>query len=124
MSRTGAKAAVKQMRLFRSRQHLADALAAGIISESGAAVPVVLAVAVSGARLARRPCVSLLVLPGSAVRAAVAARPAFWPYRRSPLLVPAWSGAGQSSGITSPKRLAGAAITSLPLLSKLAGVTG
>jgi hypothetical protein len=36
MSRTGAKAAVKQMRLLRARPHLAQALAAGTISESGA----------------------------------------------------------------------------------------
>jgi Domain of unknown function (DUF222) len=36
MSRTGAKAAVKQMRLLRARPQLADALAAGVISESWA----------------------------------------------------------------------------------------
>lgn len=40
------------------------------------------------------------------------------PYRRSPLPVPTRSGSCQSSGITSPERLAGAAITSLPLLSE------
>jgi hypothetical protein len=36
MSRKGAKAAVKQMRLFRARPHLAGALASGVISESWA----------------------------------------------------------------------------------------
>jgi hypothetical protein len=79
------------------------------------------AVAVSGARPPRRLCVSLLVLPGSAGSAAVAARPAFWAYGPSPLPFPGWSDACQSSGITSPRRFAGAAITSLPLLSMPAG---
>src|SRR5580693_9459736 len=37
MSRAGARAAVGQMRLFRARPHLADALAAAVISESWAA---------------------------------------------------------------------------------------
>jgi hypothetical protein len=37
MSRKGARAAVGQMRLFRARPHLADALAAAVISESWAA---------------------------------------------------------------------------------------
>jgi hypothetical protein len=37
MSRNDAKAAVGQMRRFRARPHLADALAAGVISESWAA---------------------------------------------------------------------------------------
>jgi hypothetical protein len=62
---------------------------------------------VSGARRRRQPCVWLLVLPGSAVRAAVATVPAVLPYGRSPLPVRARSQWIQSSGITSPERLAG-----------------
>lgn len=71
----------------------------------------VLALAVNGARLPRRPCVSLHVLPGSAVRAATAALPAF-SYGHSPLPAPTGTGSGQSGDITSPERLAG--VTSPP----------
>ena len=60
------------------------------------------ALAVNGARPPRRSFVSLLVLPGSAVRAAAAALPAL-PYRL---------GTCQSGDITSPERLAG--VTSPP----------
>lgn len=62
----------------------------------------VLAVVVSGALLPRPPCGSWLVLPCSAVRAAVAAFPAVVSYRPSPLPIPAWSRSGQSWDITSP----------------------
>ena len=81
-------------------------------------VPAGLAVAVSGGRLARRPCGSVLVLPGSVAGTAVAVPRACRPWGHSPLSVPAWSGSCQSWGITSPKRLAGVAITSVPLLAK------
>lgn len=67
----------------------------------------VLAVVVSGALLPRPPGGFWLVLPCSAVRAAVAAFPAVVPYRPSPLPIPAWSRSGQSWDITSPERLAG-----------------
>jgi hypothetical protein len=67
------------------------------------------ALAVSGARLPRRSFVSLLVLPGSAVRAAVAELRASWHYWASPLPGPWWPGSCQSWDITSPKRLAGTA---------------
>lgn len=70
-------------------------------------VPAVPALAVRGARLARRPCGSVLVLPGSAAGAAVAASRACRPCRHSPSSVLAWPGSCQSWGITSPKRLAG-----------------
>jgi hypothetical protein len=64
---------------------------------------VVPAVAVNGARLPRRSFVSLLVLPGSAVRAAAAALHASWPCCTSPLLPgPRWSGSCQSGDITLP----------------------
>jgi hypothetical protein len=71
---------------------------------SARAVP---AVVVSGAHPARQPCVSHSVPPCSAGRAAVAALSAVVPYRRSPLPIPAWARSVQSSGITSPERLAG-----------------
>jgi len=68
------------------------------------------ALAVNGARLPRRSFVSLLVLPGSAVRAAAAALHASWPCCTSPLLPgPEWLWSCQSGDITSPKRLAGTA---------------
>jgi len=75
-------------------------------------VPAVPALAVSGARLPRRPCGSVLVLPGSAAGAAVAESRACRPCCHSPSSVPAWPWFCQSWGITSPKRLAG--VTSPP----------
>jgi hypothetical protein len=59
-------------------------------------VPAVPALAVSGARLPRRPCGSVLVLPGSADETAVAASRACRPCRHPPSSVPAWSGSCQS----------------------------
>jgi hypothetical protein len=71
----------------------------------------VLAFAVNGARLPRRPGVSWLFLPGSAVRAGGAALPTP-SYGHSPQPVPTGMGSGQSGDITSPERLAG--VTSPP----------
>ena len=76
-----------------------SAIAVGL--RSARAVPVAV---VSGVLLARRPCVSPFVLPGSAGRAAAAAHPAACPYRTSPFPVP--GGHRQSWGIT-PLRLLG-----------------
>lgn len=81
-------------------------------------VRAVLAVAVSGARLARRPCGSARVLPGSAAGAAGAAPDACRPGWHSPSSALAWPGSCRSWDITSPRRLAGVDITSVPLLAK------
>jgi hypothetical protein len=85
-------------------------------------VPAGPALVVSGARLVRRPCGSVLVLPGSAAGAAGAAPAACRPGWHSPSSALAWSGSCQSWGITSPRRLAGVDITSVPLLANPAGV--
>jgi hypothetical protein len=84
-------------------------------------VRAVLAVVVSGVRLSRRPCGSVLVLPGSAAGAASAAPDACRPGSHSPSSGLAWPGSCRSWDITSPRRLAGVDITSVPLLAKTAG---
>jgi len=77
-----------------------------------------LAVVVIGVRLARRPCGSVLVPPGSAAGAAGAAPDACRPGWHSPSSDLAWPGSCRSWDITSPRRLAGMDITSVPLLTK------
>ena len=84
-------------------------------------VRVGLAVVESGARLPRRPCGSVLVPPGSAAGAAGAAPDASLPGWHSPSSALAWPGCCRSWDITSPRRLAGVDITSVPLLAKTAG---
>jgi hypothetical protein len=80
-----------------------------------------LALVVSGARLPRRPCGSVLVPPGSAAGAAGAAPDACRPGWHSPSSALAWAESCRSWDITSPRRLAGVDITSVPLLTKPTG---
>jgi hypothetical protein len=63
----------------------------------------------------------VLVPPGSAAGAAGAAPDACRPGWRSPSSGLVWSGSCRSWDITSPRRLAGVDITSVPLLTKTAG---